>query len=119
MADPRGLVEVSANGKTYKLWLGMSVLADLQGKHGADVFEKLNPPAGASLNWVPDLGIIVDMFRGALERFHADDLADNPYLPDDIIAENATAFGDVMAAAFPEQKPKSASGNAKGPKRAA
>ena len=113
MADPRGALKVTAGGQEYTLWLGMSVLADLQAKHGDDVLTKLEAPADAGLNWLPPLRIIVDLLLGALQRHHAD-VADQ-YLVDDILAENSEVFASLMAAAFPDQQP----GNAKRPKRAA
>lgn len=115
MADPRGLHKVTAGGQDYRLHLGMSVLADLQAKHGQDVLERLEPPPGAARSWMPPLQVVVDLILGALERHHAD-VADR-YLVDDIIAENADVFAQVMAAAFPDQKAQP--GNAKRPKRAA
>lgn len=116
MADVRGAFTVSANGKDYTLWLGMSVLAELQAKHGDDVLTKLDAPEGAGPNWLPPLQIIVDLFLGALQRYHANEA--DQYLVDDILAENGDAFAGLMAAAFPDQKAKP-SGNAKRPKRAA
>jgi hypothetical protein len=116
MTDPRGIHTVTAGGESYRLHLGMSVLADLQARHGQDVLQRLEPPPGAGPAWMPDLQIVVDLILGALMRHHAD-VADR-YLVDDIIAENAGIFGDVMAAAFPDQK-AAQPGNAKRPKRAA
>lgn len=117
MADPRGTFAVEANGETYRLWLGMSVLADLQAKHGDDVLQQLSPPPGAGSDWVPPLRVIIDMLMGSLERFHADE-ADR-FLVDDILSQNGAGpvMEGLMAAAFPDQKP--AAGNGKRPKRAA
>lgn len=108
MTDPRGLLTVTAGGKEYRLWLGMSVLADLQSKHGQDVFTKMDPPAGAGAEWLPDLNILIDMFLLALCRYHPD--ADR-YLVDEVLAENADVFPKLMAAAFPE--PDGDKGNAR------
>ena len=113
MADPRGSMKVTARGKEYTLWLGMSVLAELQAKHGDDVLTKLDAPADAGANWLPPLRIIVDLFLGSLQRHHAAEA--DQYLVDDILAENADAFAGLMATAFPDQQP----GKAKRPKRAA
>lgn len=118
MTDPRGSLKAKANGQEYTLWMGMSVLADLQTKHGQDVLERLDAPADAGPNWAPDMNIILDVVRGCLERFHADDLAADRFLADDILAENDGLFASLMAASFPEQK-ATPSGNAKRPKRAA
>lgn len=102
MTSGRGAFSVKAGGKNYTLWLGMSVLGDLQDKHGQDVLQRLDPPAGADPDWLPPLSIVVDLFLGALQRYHADEA--DKYLVDEIMAENATAFQSMMAAAFPDQK---------------
>lgn len=117
MSDPRGALMVKAGGKEYRLHLGMSVLADMQAKHGQDVLQQLEAPADAGPGWVPPLVIITDLVAGALQRHHADDLESDRYLVDDILSENDAVFERLIAAAFPDQKP--ASGNAKRPKRAA
>jgi hypothetical protein len=115
MADPRGILKLTAGGKEYRLHIGMSVLADMQAKHGQDVIERLEPPTGAGPKWLPDMQIIVDLFLGALQRYHADE-ADR-YLVDDLMTENADAFAVLMRASFPEQKADA--GNGKRPRRAA
>jgi hypothetical protein len=101
MSDPRGLFIISAGGKEYRLWLGMSVLADLQSRHGQDVFQRMEAPAGAGDDWLPDLNILVDLFLCALLRYHPD--ADR-FVVDEIVAENAGAFPRLMSVAFPEAK---------------
>ena len=116
MTHPKGELIVSAGGKDYRLHLGVSILADLQAKHGQDVISRLDPPVGAADDWVPELQIIVDLFVGALQRYHRDE-ADR-YLVDDIMSENATSWQDLLQAAFPEPKAPT-SGNAKRPKRSA
>lgn len=115
MTHPQGSMKIEAGGKEYTLFVGMSVLADLQAKHGQDVLEKLEPPEGAGQAWMPDLSIVTDLFMGALQRYHAD-VADR-WLVDDIIAENADALSGLMKASFPD--PKAQPGNGKRPKRAA
>lgn len=119
-AHVKGSLSVKVGEKTYKLFVGMSVLADLQSKHGQDVLERLEAPAGASAGWMPDLNIVQDLFAGALERHHEEEIT--RWLVDDIIAENGDAFGDLMGASFPEPTPEKAKpkklGNAKRPKKA-
>lgn len=117
--DTRGTLHITAGGRAYKLWMGMSVLADMQALHGADALEKVEPPAGAGPNWMPPLAIILDLVRGSLKRFHAEEIASDPYLADDILAENPEMFAELMAAAFPDQPKAQPSGNGKRPKRAA
>ena len=117
-AHPQGSLTVKANGKEYKLWVGISVLADLQAKHGQNVLERLDPPAGASEAWMPDLNILVDLFLGALQRYHADD-ADR-YLVDEIMAQNGDAFAQLMGASMPDATSgKTKAGNARSRTRAA
>lgn len=118
MDDPRGTLKVTANGKDYRIWMGMSVLADMQTQYGQDVLERLDPPEGSGPNWAPDMNIILDMVRGSLVRFHSDDLEEDRFLADDIIAQNKDVFPRLMAASFPDQKDTPA-GNGRRPKRAA
>lgn len=119
MSDPRGVMVVTAGGREYRLHLGMSVLAELQGRHGQDCMARLDPPADAPPNWMPPLALVVDLIQGALQRYHADE-ADR-FLVDDIIAENQGAFNQLMAAAFPSDAGQAgaARGNGKRPRRAA
>ena len=112
-AHAQGSLKVSAGGKEYTLFVGMSVLADLQAKHGQTVLESLDPPKGAGANWMPDLSIVTDLFMGALQRYHADEV--DRWLVDDIIAENANALPELMGASFPDAVP----GKPKKPKKAA
>lgn len=112
----KGKLTVTADGRDFTLFVGMSVLADLQAKHGQDVLEQLDAPEGAGENWMPDLAIVTDLFLGALQRYHADE-ADR-WLVDDIIAENTDALPQLMGASFPDM-PEDAPGNPKGPKKAA
>ena len=120
MNDPRGVVSVQAGGKPYRLHLGMSVLAEVQAKHGQDALQRLEPPPGAGPAWMPPMQIVVDLIAGSLRRYHAEEIEADPFLVDDIVAENQGAFSDLMAAAFPDPGPaKAKAGNVKGPKRAA
>ena len=114
MGDIRGSMKVTANGEEYTLFVGMSVLADLQAKHGQDFIAALEAPKDAPKNWTPDLSVVTDLFLGALQRFHPE--ADR-WLVDDIIAQNGEAFGALMDATFPDQTAQS--GNAKSRKKAA
>ena len=117
-AHPQGKLDVKADGKEYTLFVGMSVLADLQAKHGQDVLEKLQQPEGAGEAWMPPLTIIKDLFAGALERYHPDVMGDR-WVIDDILAENAQAFMELMGASLPDAPKGKPSGNAKRPKAAA
>lgn len=115
MPDPRGSIKVTAGGCEYTLWLGMSVLADLQTKHGNDFLQQLDAPADAGPGWLPPLAIVVDLFVGALQRYHAAEAS--RWLADEIIAENREAVPALLAAAFPDQGPDE--GNAARPEQAA
>ena len=115
MANVKGSLKATANGKDYTLHMGMSGLADLQEIHGQDVLSKLDPPEGAGPDWVPNIKIITDLVLIALQRHHGDEA--DKYLVDDLTSENADLFSDLVQAMFPDQKPQS--GNVKRPKRAA
>lgn len=119
MSDPRGVLRLTANDTEYRLHLGMSVLADVQLKHGQDALARLDPPEDAPESWMPPLEIVVDLFLGALQRHHAAE-ADR-YLVDDILAQNQDALSGLIGATFPEQAQSGgkASGNGKRPKTAA
>jgi len=115
MADPRGLFRLKHGDRELRLWLGMSVLAELQAKHGRGVLEQMQAPENAGPNWIPPLQIVVDLFLGALQRYHSDE-ADR-YLVDELLAENPGAYYALLQLAFPDQG--EAKGNGKRPKRAA
>ena len=114
--NAKGELLIEADGKEYRLHLGMSVLADLQGKHGQDVLTKLDKPADAGDDWMPPLVIIVDLMIGALGRYHEDEA--DKYLVDDILAEKPDAALQLIGAAFPDQA-EATPGKAKRSKRAA
>lgn len=114
MTNPRGDVFLTANKKKYHLWLGMSVLSEIQAKHGQDALGKLEPPEDAPESWMPPLDILTDVFLGALQRYHADE-ADR-WLVDDIIAQNDDAFMSLMSESGPEGETPTA-GKPKAPAR--
>lgn len=114
MANPRGDVFLTANGKKYHLWLGMSVLSEVQDTHGQDALEQLEPPEGAPESWMPPMAIVMDLFLGALQRYHAAE-ADR-WLVDDIIAQNDDAFTSLMDGSGPEGE-HPAAGKPKAPAR--
>lgn len=116
-ANPKGTLNVTAGGKNYILFVGMSVLADLQEIYGQDVLEKLDKPKGASEAWMPDLKIVSALFKLSLERHHSD--AADRWLVDDIIAENSDALQRLMGTSFPDAPEGEPSGNVKGPTKTA
>ena len=95
-----GAVVLEANGEKYTLWLGMSVLAELQDRFGGD-FEAMLSAADA--NKLPNLTVMHALFLGALQRYHSDE-ADR-YLVDDIIAQNVDALGKLMNGSTPPAEP--------------
>lgn len=114
MSDPRGMVTLKAGGQEYRLWLGMSVLAELQARHGQTFLDRMEPPEGASRAWMPDLSILIDLIVFALARYHPE--ADR-YTADEILAENPGCYTAIMAAAFPA--PDAPQGNRKARRAAA
>lgn len=106
--DPTGGLRLKAGDKEYRLHMGTSVLAALQGIHGQDVLAKFEAPAGAAAGWMPDMMILHDLFRLSLERHHGEI---DRWEIDDLIAENMDALGQLMAAAMPDPGPDP--GNAK------
>jgi hypothetical protein len=118
MNHAQGKFTAKVGGKSYTLWVGMSVLADLQATHGHDVLSQMTPPEGAGTGWMPNLQIAHDLFAGALERYHPD-VAGDRWLVDDIIAENADAYGSLMGTSFPDETKAKPVGNVKRAKKAA
>lgn len=97
MPNPTGTKVMKAGGKSYRLHLGMSVLADLQEQFGDTFDEVLSPPTDGRM---PNLRVIHEVFMAALQRHHAGE-ADR-WLVDDIIAENKDALAVLLTAAFPD-----------------
>lgn len=95
--NPTGEVVVQARGETYRLHFGMSVIADLQARHGDKVEAVL---MSAETGKLPDMNVVVDIFLGALQRYHAD-VADR-WLVDDIVSENQDLLPRLMEAATPD-----------------
>lgn len=97
-SHPKGELIAKARGKEYRLHFGMSVIADLQAKHGEKIDAILaGAEAGGDL---PDMAVVVDIFLGALQRYHADE--SDRWLVDDIVSENFNLLPRMMASAFPD-----------------
>lgn len=107
--NAKGEVTMQANGETYRLHLGMSVLADLQDEFG-DRLEALLTLNGAS-NAMPDLKVLHSVFLGALQRYHSD-VADR-WLVDDIIAQNEAAWVNLITGTAPKSEPGKPAGKKK------
>lgn len=117
MINPKGELSVTARGQSYTLYFSMSVIAKLQSKHGRDVMEQLEPPEGASRNWLPDMAIVCDIIGFSLECYHADEAT--RWLADHILDENPTVIRDIIKAAYPDASKGNAAGNGRKPKKAA
>ena len=102
-----GALTVKVEGADYKLWLGMSVLADVQAEFPAQ-FDALIAGTLAA----PPLKMIVAIVAGALERYHPDKAADR-FFVDDLLAENEQVFTALLGASGPDAKP----GNRKAPRQ--
>lgn len=106
--DPTGVLRLQADGKEYRLHMGTSVLAALQGLHGAAVMTALAPPEGAGDGWLPDMQVVHDLFRLSLERYHGEV---DRWTVDDLIAQNSGAIARLLGASMPDA-PEGAAGNA-------
>lgn len=108
MGNARGIITVRVNDADYQLHLGMSVLADVQERHGNDALSQLDPPEGAPKGWLPPLRIVIDVMAGSLRRFHPDEARDQ-FFVDDLITQNPNAFDALMRAnAAPPEAGKAA-----------
>lgn len=101
--DPRGLVIVRVRGQDWRLWMSLSVLADVQAQHGQDCLSRLDPPAGAGADWLPPLEIVRDLLMGSLQRYHADE-ADR-WLADEIFGDDPMIVQRLILGSFPLPKP--------------
>lgn len=101
MTNPTGELKVKANGKTYRLHLGISVLAELQEEWGDKLDALLSKAEGDK---VPDLKVIISVFTAALQRHHADEV--DRWLVDDIVAQNQNTLNSLLSAAFPDAEPE-------------
>jgi hypothetical protein len=104
-ATPLGELVVEARGETYRLHFGMSVIADMQAKHGQK-FNDLLAGAGS----MPDLNVVMDIFAGSLQRHHPD-VAGDRWVIDDIVAENQNLLPQLLSASSPEPEEGAAPGN--------
>ena len=107
-AHAMGLLTLQVGGQPFKLWLGMSVLADLEDAF-PDVFPQL---LAGKLTEVPPLRMVHRTVALALERYHPDMAADR-YFVDELISENSGVFNRLFEAA----SPRSTGGNQKAPRR--
>jgi hypothetical protein len=106
--NPTGALSMEVNGQPYTLHFGISAMAAVQAKHGADFDDLVLGKTGA----VPNLSVIHDILAMALRRYHPAEAGD-PYFVDDLIAQNPGALAEVMAASSPDAPDASAEGKAK------
>ena len=90
-----GALTVKVGAESFKLWLGMSVLADVQ-EQFPEQFDALIAGTLAA----PPLKMIVAIVAGALERYHPDKAADR-FFVDDLLAENEQVFTALLGASGP------------------
>lgn len=90
-----GALTVQVGAESFKLWLGMSVLADVQ-EEFPDAFDKLIAGTLAT----PPLKMVHRIVAGALERYHPEKAADR-FFVDDVISENDGVFKMLLTAASP------------------
>lgn len=93
-----GALTVTVGRQPYKLWLGMSVLADVQARF-PDHFDQLMAGTLA----VPPLAMITAIVAGALERWHPEQAADR-FFVDDLLNENEQVFTALLGASGPPAK---------------
>jgi hypothetical protein len=110
MGNLRGALSVQISGadgveKNLTLFFGMSAIEAISEKHGDSFLDSLSGESS-----VP-FGIVLDIFRESLKRFHAAELSEDPYLVDDLIAQDGRALEKLLDAAFPDLKAKAAVGN--------
>lgn len=101
IGNAKGEVTMQANGETYRLHLGMSVLADLQEQFGDRLEALLQVSANDAK--LPDLKVMHAVFLAALQRYHAD--VANRYLVDDIISQNQGAWIALLQGSAPQPDP--------------
>lgn len=116
MNNPKGTKTITVNGEEYRLFLGLSNLADLQEMHGQDFLQKLEGPEDAPAEWLPDMRILCDLFLSALKRYHSD-VADR-WLVDEIMLQHPNVALDLLAASFPDPAGEGAQGNVLTPPKA-
>jgi hypothetical protein len=96
--NPMGIHTVKVGGHEYRLWLSISVLAQVQAKM-PEAFDQWM--AGRP----PQLQLVICILAGTLERWHPEQAADR-YFIDEMFAENPTVFIDVTGAAAPSAEGK-------------
>jgi hypothetical protein len=97
MSNPQGIVSMQVDGASYRLHLGMSVMAEVQEKYGKHFDDLMD----GTLEGMPNLWMLHAMFSGALRRFHPDK-AENIEFVDDLIAQNKDALATLITGASPE-----------------
>lgn len=110
MGTLRGAVTAEitdAKGKkvALTLYLGFTALEVIVAKYGKHFLDDLQEPDGLPI------GLVLDLVREGLKRYHADDLLADPYLADDVIAQCSGVLEAMIASAFPDVEP--APGNRK------
>lgn len=114
MADVTGVCREEFGGEVYRLRLTMLGLAALQDAHGPSIAGLLDGSAGKT----PSFRALVDVVSQALQKGENMPKDQAVELADAMVTADTDVVVRVLAAAFPEAS-AGASGNGKGPKRAA
>ena len=95
---PMGLLPLKMGGQAIKLWLGFSVLADVQAEMPDEFADMI-------ANNAVTLKLRHRILSGALERYHPDKAADRWFV-DELIAAHPQAWVQLMGAATPSAEGK-------------
>ena len=98
MAQVVGDIDVTLDGVTYTLHMGMRELARLQDDFGQDLAPYFMPVAAGGL---PKFGAYLRMVEVSLDRWHGG-VPDT--VAEDILAARPGIVAELLAAAFPSAK---------------
>lgn len=109
MSDTTGEVTAKLGGKTYRLYLGMRGIGQLQQEFGKDLAPIMEaaggmPEAGdgdqAEAASLPDLQALIRVVEVSLARFHSDEADD--YLAGDLLQADIGLAPRLIFAAIPQ-----------------
>ena len=112
MADVTGALHHEFGGKTYTLRLTMSVLAQMQARHGDDFLSRFN---AAEVAKSPPFALMIDMVTLSLVRGMRLAEAEAADLADDMLTGDNELVANLLAAAFPDAKANVGNGQAVDP----
>lgn len=100
-----GALTLRVGDADYRLWLGFSVLADVQ----AEMPEQFDAMMAGGAT---PLKLVHRIIAGSLERYHPEQAADR-FFVDELIDENRDAMQQLMGAAAPSAGGKAPAARAK------